>query len=167
MAIFGGSEKKPEPTASTGRSAPTAAAGLSIIGVGMTVHGDVETGGVVKIEGTVNGHVSAAQQVLVAKGGQIDGDVDTREAVVGGMVHGAVRATDRVEVQAGATVQGDITTKRIAVAEGAQLNGSIRMGEVEETSRAAPQRPVVQPTLPRPGSPIARVAVPPRAAATQ
>lgn len=167
MAIFGGSEKKPEPTSSAGRSAQTAAAGLSIIGVGMTVHGDVETGGVVKIEGTVNGHVSAAHQVLVAKGGQIDGDVDTREAVVGGLVHGAVRATERVEVQAGATVQGDITTKRIAVAEGAQLNGSIRMGEAEEASRAAPQRPVAQPTLPRPGSQIARVAVPPRAAATQ
>lgn len=167
MAIFGGSEKKSPPPTSTGRSAPAGAAGLSIIGVGMTVHGDVDTGGVVKVEGTVNGHVTASQQVLVAKGGQIDGDVDTREAVVGGIVHGAVRASERVEIQTGAMVQGDITTKRIAVAEGAVLNGSIKMGEVEDTAKAGPQRPVAQPTLPRPSTPIARVAVPPRAAATQ
>lgn len=162
MAIFGGSEKKTTPHAATGRSGPAGGAGLSIIGVGMTVHGDVETGGVVKIEGTVNGHVSASQQVLVAKGGEIDGDVDTREAIVGGTVCGAVRALERVEIQAGATVQGDVTTKRIAVAEGAVLNGSIRMGDLAETARAGPQRPVAQPTLPRPSSPIARVAVPPR-----
>lgn len=167
MAIFGGSEKKSPPPTPMGRSAPAGAAGLSIIGVGMTVHGDVDTGGVVKVEGTVNGHVSASQQVLVAKGGQIDGDVDTREAVVGGIVHGAVRASERVEIQTGAMVRGDITTKRIAVAEGAVLNGSIKMGEIEDTAKTGPQRPVAQPTLPRPSTPIARVAVPPRAAATQ
>jgi cytoskeletal protein CcmA (bactofilin family) len=165
MAIFGGSETKTPPHAATGRGAPTGGAGLSIIGIGMTVHGDVETGGVVKVEGTVNGHVSASQQVLVAKGGEIDGDVDTREAIVGGTVCGAVRALERVEIQAGATVQGDITTKRIAVAEGAVLNGSIKMGDVAESSKAGPQRPVAQPTLPRPSSPIARVAVPPRVTA--
>jgi len=167
MAIFGGSENKSTPHVAAGRGTSVGGAGLSIIGVGMTVHGDVETGGVVKVEGTVNGHVSASQQVLVAKGGEIDGDVDTREALVGGTVHGAVRALERVEIQAGATVQGDITTKRIVVAEGAVLNGSIKMGEVEEVARSTPQRPVAQPTLPRPSSPIARVAVPPRVAASQ
>lgn len=166
MAIFGATPKSPgAPLPVRGPSA--APAGLSIIGVGMTVHGDVETGGVIKIEGVVNGHVTASQQVLVAKGGEIDGDVDSREAVVGGTIHGALRATERVEVQAGAVVQGDITTKRIVVSEGAVLNGSIRMGETEEPARSAPQRPVAQPTLPRPGSPIARVAVPPRATVSQ
>ena len=166
MAIFGGTEKSATPGSPAGRPG-TPAAGLSIIGAGMTVHGDVETGGVVKVEGAVNGHVTASQQVLISKGGEIDGDVDTKEAVIGGTVHGSVRTTERVEVQAGAVVQGDITTKRISVAEGAVINGAIRMGEVEDSARALPQRPVAQPTLPRPGSPIARVAVPPRAAVSQ
>ena len=76
-------------------------------------------------------------------------------------------SSERVEIQTGAMVQGDITTKRIAVAEGAVLNGLIKMGEIEETAKTGPQRPVAQPTLPRPSTPIARVAVPPRAAATQ
>jgi cytoskeletal protein CcmA (bactofilin family) len=168
MALFGGSGKQtltPVPSSARGNSAT--AAGLSIIGLGMTIHGDIETAGVVKVEGVVNGHVSAGQQVLVAKGGLIDGDVDTGEAVVGGSVHGAVRASGRVEIQAGATVQGDVTTKRISVAEGAVLNGAIRMGDVEETAKASPTRPVVQPTLPRPSGPIARPAVPPRAASSQ
>jgi cytoskeletal protein CcmA (bactofilin family) len=133
----------------------------------MTVHGDVETGGVVKVEGTVNGHLIATQQVLVSKGGVVDGDVDTKEAVVGGTIHGAVRALDRVEVQAGAIVQGDITTKRISVSEGAVLNGAIHMGESADIAKSATQRPAVPPTVQRATSPLARVAVPPRATAAQ
>lgn len=165
MAIFGGSGKKTATSASqSARGSQPGATGLSIIGVGMTVHGDIETAGVVKVEGIVNGHVTAGQQVLVAKGGQIDGDVDTGEAVVGGSVHGSVRAAVRVEIQAGAVVQGDVTTKRILVAEGAVLNGAIRMGELEDPAKATPPRPVVQPTLPRPSTPIARPAIPPRIA---
>jgi cytoskeletal protein CcmA (bactofilin family) len=167
MAIFGGSGKKTATAASSSpRGNPPGATGLSIIGLGMTVHGDVETAGVVKVEGIVNGHVTAGQQVLVAKGGQIDGDVDTGEAVVGGAIHGSVRAALRVEIQSGAVVQGDVTTKRISVAEGAVLNGAIRMGDIEEPAKAPP-RPVAQPTLPRPSTPIARPAVPPRVASGQ
>ncbi len=166
MALFGSSEKNTAPAA-PGRGAQQPAAGLSIIGAGMTVHGDVETAGVIKVEGRVNGHVTARQQVLVAKGGQIEGDVETTEAVIGGEVHGSVIAANRVEVQAGATVQGDVTTKRISVAEGAVLNGMVKMGEVEESAKPAPARPVAQPTLPRPSTSLARVAVPPRASATQ
>ena len=166
MAIFSGSDKKASTTTSSKAGQP-GGVGLSIIGSGMTIHGDVETAGVVKIEGVVNGHVTAGQQVLVARGGQIDGDVDTGEAVIGGVVHGAVRAQQRVEVQSGAMVQGDVTTQRIAVAEGAMLNGTVKMGDAEESARTMPQRPVVQPTLPRPSASLARVAVPPRAAAAQ
>jgi cytoskeletal protein CcmA (bactofilin family) len=134
MGIFGGSEKHPPAAATTGRSAPSSQAGLSIIGAGMTVHGDVDTGGVVKIEGTVNGNVRAGQQVLVTKGGRIDGDVETGEAVIAGVVHGALRALERAEIQPGAAVEGDVLTRRILVSEGAVLNGLVRMGEVEEVA---------------------------------
>jgi cytoskeletal protein CcmA (bactofilin family) len=142
MALFSGGDKQASAQAA-GKAGQATAAGLSIIGPGMTVHGDVETAGVVKIEGVVNGHVTAGQQVLVAKGGRIDGDVDTTEAVIGGSVHGALRAHQRVEVQSGAMVQGDVTTPHIAVAEGAMLNGTVKMGDVEESARTMPERPAV------------------------
>ncbi len=118
-------EKVPSPPAAKG--APPAAT-LSIVGVGMVVRGDLESSGVVKVEGTVDGNVRARAQVLVAKAGAVHGDIETAEAVIGGTVSGAIRAGDRVEVQAGASVEGDVTTKRISVAEGGSLNGLIRMG---------------------------------------
>jgi cytoskeletal protein CcmA (bactofilin family) len=152
--------------------APPPPGGLSIIAVGMTIHGDIDSNGTVKVEGTVDGCVLARNQVLVAKGGVVRGDIDARESVVGGAVYGAIRATDRVEVQPGATVHGDITTKRIAIAEGGNLNGLIRMGETSAEPRlpvrvegrpapAAAPLPVVRPSVP-----VARVAVPPRQGAS-
>jgi cytoskeletal protein CcmA (bactofilin family) len=142
MAMFGGTEKN---VPAAGRSAGAAPAGLSIIGVGMTVHGDIESGGVVKIEGAVDGRVNAAQQVLVAKGGRIDGDVETGEAVIAGVVHGTVHAQQRVEIQTGAVVEGDVTTGRVLVAEGAVLNGMVRMSERAEGARASQSKPSSKP----------------------
>jgi cytoskeletal protein CcmA (bactofilin family) len=88
--------------------------------------------------------------------------------VVGGEVHGSISAEERVEVQAGAAVHGDITTRRIAVAEGARLNGLIRMGESAAPASSATGEPrppgpsAGAQQKPRPSVPVARVAVPPR-----
>jgi len=101
--------------------------GLSIIASGTVVAGDVRTDGTVKIEGEVLGNVQAGQQVLLARGSRVKGDVQTREAVIGGLVEGAIRATERVEIQATAVVQGDIATQRIVIAEGGQVNGGLEM----------------------------------------
>lgn len=159
MGIFGG---KSEPRA------PSEPAGLSIIAVGLTIRGDLESTGTVKVEGIVEGSVLAKQQVLVARGGIVRGDVLARETVIGGEVHGSINAEDRVEVQAGAAVHGDITTRRIVVSEGARLNGLIRMGEpTPPAGQAAGEAKAAEPSAafeqrPRTSVPVARVAVPPR-----
>jgi cytoskeletal protein CcmA (bactofilin family) len=126
---------------------PEAESGLSIIGAGMRVVGDITAEGVVKIEGTVVGTVRAGRQVLVGKGGEVEGDVISREAIIGGEVRGSVRADERVEIQASCVVHGDIAAKRLLVQEGGEINGVVRMGEgalepdvPEVVEKAAAQR---------------------------
>jgi cytoskeletal protein CcmA (bactofilin family) len=120
-----------------GQTAPEAQGALSIIGPGMRVTGDITADGVVKIEGAVVGTVRAGRQVLVAKGGEVEGDIVTREAIVGGEVRGTVLAEERVEIQPTSVVHGDITTRRLLVHEGGEVNGVVRMGESEATENAA------------------------------
>jgi len=110
-----------------GHGASESESALSIIASGMRVVGDITAEGVVKIEGTVVGTVRAARQVLVAKGGEVEGDVITREAIIGGEVRGTVAAEERVEVQASSVVHGDITSRRLLVHEGGEINGVVRM----------------------------------------
>ncbi|HVX89892.1 MAG TPA: polymer-forming cytoskeletal protein [Gemmatimonadales bacterium] len=116
-----------EPKPSSRADVRRADGALSIIASGTVITGDLRADGTIKIEGEVLGNVQAAQQVLLARGSHVRGDVQAREAVIGGVVEGAIRATDRVEIQATAVVTGDVTTQRIVIAEGGQVNGGLVM----------------------------------------
>lgn len=107
-------------------------AGLSIVAKDLTISGDLQAEGVIRIEGRVIGSVHAGDQVLISDGGIIEGDVITREAVVGGRVHGSISGEERVELQSSAVVHGDITTRRLLIQEGGQVNGAVKMAAGEE-----------------------------------
>jgi cytoskeletal protein CcmA (bactofilin family) len=92
------------------------------------VKGGLSSSGVIRIEGTVVGTVRAERQVLVVKGGTVEGDIYTPEAILDGEVRGSILAEGRVEVQESAVIHGDITTPRLGVAEGAAVCGHIHMG---------------------------------------
>jgi cytoskeletal protein CcmA (bactofilin family) len=128
------------PEAKRNAAGPQREPGLSVIAPGMRVEGELVTDGVVKIEGTVAGTVRAEQQVLVAKGGLVEGDIHTREAILGGEVRGSILAQERVEVQASSVVQGDISTQRIVIHEGGEVNGHIRMGDPRAMAEGQPGR---------------------------
>lgn len=114
------------------RHAPVAEGSLSIIAKGTCLTGDVDADGVVKIEGKVVGNVRAARQVLIGKEGQVEGDIQSLEVIVGGHVHGSIQADERVELQASCTVVGDIATRRVLVEEGSRLDGALRMADMAE-----------------------------------
>jgi cytoskeletal protein CcmA (bactofilin family) len=107
-----------------------AEAALSIIASGMRITGDVETNGTLKIDGRIEGSVTGARQLLLGRGGVIQGNVHAGEVVVGGEVHGSIAADERLELQNSAVVNGDIDTKSIVVLEGARINGAVRMQEI-------------------------------------
>jgi cytoskeletal protein CcmA (bactofilin family) len=137
MAFFGKGSAGSAGSAGSGDGAGGAAQGgrmietsLSIIAAGMRISGDIESGGVIKIDGRVDGSVVGARQILLGRGGAIHGNVEADEVVIGGDVFGSVRATNRLELQGTATVQGNIDTKSIVVMEGAQITGNVRMSEL-------------------------------------
>jgi cytoskeletal protein CcmA (bactofilin family) len=105
---------------------------LSIIAAGTTIAGNIETEGVIKIEGRVEGSIRAARQVLVGRQGEVQGDIHTREAVIGGKVQGTIVATERLEVQGTSVIVGDIDTRAIAVIEGGKINGTVRISDARE-----------------------------------
>lgn len=155
MAIFAkdGADKA---TTTTKAPAPAGDGALSIVAAGMTVRGDIESSGVVKIEGTIEGTVRSARQVLIGRQGRVTGDIQTREAVIGGRIDGTVTASERVEVQGSAVVNGDIATKSIVVLEGAQLNGNVTMSE-RAGDRSAERTPVRAEEAKLPPAPVAVV----------
>ena len=69
---------------------------ISIIGPGMTVVGDCETEGSIRIEGRVNGSVRAGKAVVVGRDAWVKGDITTQDAVLAGRVTGIILAGSRL-----------------------------------------------------------------------
>ncbi len=101
---------------------------VSIIGPGMKVVGDCTSDGTIRVEGRVEGSVSAAKSVVVGKDGMVKGDISTQDAIIAGRVNGSVSAESRIELLASCKVQGDIRSRRVKLDEGGQVDGQLHMG---------------------------------------
>src|SRR5688500_6200577 len=108
---------------------PPPEAGLSVIASVMKFVGDIESTGVVKIAGIVEGSVRGARQLLLGRQGTDSGDIGAHEVAIGGNVVGTIVTDERIEIQGTYSVKGDIHTKSIVVLEGGMINGTVRMGE--------------------------------------
>ena len=101
---------------------------ISIIGPGMTIVGDCETDGTVRVEGSVEGSIRAGKAVVIGKQGVVSGDITTQDAVISGRVEGTLVAASRLELQSTCHIEGEVHTRRMQLEEGAVLNGSVHMG---------------------------------------
>lgn len=110
---------------------------ISIIGPGMRVVGDCETDGTLRIEGKVEGTVRAGKAVVVGKDGNVEGDVITQDAIIGGRMNGKVIAESRLELQATCSIEGEIRARRIKLDEGGSINGSVYVGEIKPTTTSS------------------------------
>lgn len=137
MAIFNKDGRAPD----DGKSAPpTGGTSLSIIAAGTKIDGDIETDGVIRVEGHIDGSIRAGRQVLVGRQGQVHGDITTREAVVGGKVEGTITASERLEVQSTSLIIGDINTRAIAVVEGGKINGTVHIADAKAPAEPLPTK---------------------------
>lgn len=141
MAIFSSAAPEGEPAKPPFNRRKGDGVPLSIIARDMTITGDMQTEGVVKVEGRVTGTIRATSQIIVSPGAMIEGDLITNEAVVAGEVQGTIRASDRVELQASAFVRGDIYTPRISVLEGGRVSGEVNMSADPLTAASAEPDP--------------------------
>lgn len=115
---------------------------ISIVGPGMRVVGDCETEGTVRVEGRVEGSITAGKAVVIGKDGIVVGDVVTQDAVVGGTLRGTLVAESRLELQSSCRVEGDIRARRMQLEEGAVLNGEVEMGDdITAPARSAAEGP--------------------------
>jgi cytoskeletal protein CcmA (bactofilin family) len=102
-----------------------------IIGPASSVTGSLSTPGVARIDGKVEGTITA-DWLIVAETGYLKGDALTRVTMVAGRVEGTIRANERVEIGFQGIVEGDIYTTNLRVSEGACFDGHSYMRRIEQ-----------------------------------
>ncbi len=118
----------------------------SVICADMKVVGNLQSGGDIQIEGTVEGDIKS-RMLTIGESANIEGSISADSVRICGSVSGQVKAPT-VTIAKTAKVAGDITYKTLAVEEGAFLEGHFRHfdtakggaeAKVAEIKRPAPE----------------------------
>ncbi len=97
-----------------------------IIGQESAIKGDIASKGTVRIDGGLEGNITA-DCVIIGEKGLITGDATARQMIIGGRLNGTIRASEAVEIQRTGDVHGDIFAVRLAIADGGRFEGRSSM----------------------------------------
>ena len=108
------------------RAGGSHAEGITTIGKGVVIEGDVKGAEDLVIDGKVNGTIELRQRVLtVGPTGRVEAQLSAKTVVVLGKVSGSIRASELVRIGETGSVDGVITASRLVVAVGARLQGRV------------------------------------------
>lgn len=121
------------------------------IGLHIVVKGELHGAEDLLINGRVEGIVRVPGfTVTIGTSGSVAGEIVAARVIVHGLLEGPVRATEKVDLRDGARVVGNISAPGVAIAEGAEFNGSVDMrpSAVRERPPAVAAARAVQSPLP-------------------
>ena len=99
--------------------------GISSLGHGFSVTGEIRAAEHLIVEGAFDGRIFIPDHdVAVVRSGRVSGELLARNITVLGRATGRLVA-DRVEIAKGATVEAQILTERLVVADGAVFQGKV------------------------------------------
>jgi cytoskeletal protein CcmA (bactofilin family) len=107
----------------------------AFLGKGTKVTGKLVFDGPGRIEGNVEGEISAQDTLTIGEGATVNAKVAGATIIVEGKVTGDVNARQRLEIRASGKVHGNVTTPSLVVHEGAILDGQCSMGTADSKAK--------------------------------
>lgn len=103
----------------------------AFLGKGTRVTGKLTFEGPVRIEGHVEGEITARDTLTIGEGADVKAQITGNSIVIHGRVTGDVKANKRLEIQAPGRLVGNITTPVLVIHEGVTFEGQCGMGASE------------------------------------
>ncbi|MCD4655223.1 polymer-forming cytoskeletal protein [bacterium] len=108
------------------------------IGKDLVFEGNVTGKGSIRVEGEFNGKLEVQNEVIIGKGGVVNGDILAEVVTVEGRLKGNVNAKQKININVTGTMIGDIVAPRVVVASGAVYKGRIDMeAALKQTNQKA------------------------------
>ncbi|MCY6372134.1 bactofilin family protein [Clostridium ganghwense] len=125
MALFSSKDNKPTKATET-RSIDT------IVGVETDMEGNINSNGIIKIDGKYNGEICTKTDVIIGETGFVKGNIKAENVSIAGRMEGNVRCTELLEITSTGKLIGDIEVKDISILQGAIFKGKSTMTSVYE-----------------------------------
>ena len=111
------------------------------LGAGLVITGDITAHEDLVIHGRVDGQINVPDHhVLVAPSASVRAKIIAHAVTIQGTVDGTVIASERATIEGSANVRGHMITPAIALADGAQFNGSVDPTRTEAAMQVAKYR---------------------------
>jgi cytoskeletal protein CcmA (bactofilin family) len=111
-------------------SSGSSSGGLSaFIDQGSEFEGKLVFKDTVRIDGRFRGEISSENTLIVGETGEIEASIRSKTVAVSGSVTGDIVAATKVVLHKTARVCGNIQTGSLVVEDGAEIDGSIKMGK--------------------------------------
>lgn len=113
------------------------ASSASRVSRGIVLRGEITGREDLAIDGEVEGTLRLeGARVTIGPAGRVRATIFAREIVVQGEVRGDLRAEERIEIGRSGSLAGNAAAKRIAIEEGATIDGAVEVLRGGEVSRA-------------------------------
>jgi len=100
----------------------------ALLGKGTRIVGKLSFEGPARIEGTVDGEISAQETLTIGESAVVNAQITGGSVVIHGRVTGDVVARKRLEIRAPGRLVGNITTPSLVIHEGVVFEGQCSMG---------------------------------------
>ena len=120
------SVSRPPSTRGQRAGGPHTPEGITRIGSGVVIEGEIKASEDLVIDGKVDGTIELRHHVLtVGPTGRVNVQLSARSVVVLGKVSGSIRASERVSISKTGSLEGAISAPRLVVADGAHVQGRV------------------------------------------
>jgi len=99
----------------------------TLIGTNTTFIGNIESDGIIRIDGKVKGNIKAGSDVYVGSNAQINGNIHSSNVYISGTVNGNIYSSGIARLFSTAKLIGDIEVKSFVSDEGAIFQGKCKM----------------------------------------
>lgn len=123
----------------SGAAANTIQSNNSLVN-GTRIEGAIFTESDIRIDGKVIGTINSKGKVIIGSTGQIEGEVQCKNAVIEGRFSGTLVVSELLQIKESAVVEGDVSTAKLLVHSGSTFNVTCKMGaqRLKELKREEP-----------------------------
>ncbi len=113
---------------------------INIISEGTKIKGDVIANGDIRIDGELQGNISAKSKLVIGPKGRIEGQIICNNIEISGYVKGKVTASDLINMKSTSQIVGDIVAGKLSIEPGAMFSGSCMMNGTNPQNE--PEKPI-------------------------
>lgn len=90
-----------------------------------SITGTVSGPGDIYLHGRIKGDVTITGLLFIEESGSVLGKISAGNLIVAGHAKGRITVSSKIEIRSSGNIEGNIICQKIAIAEGAQLDGEV------------------------------------------